>query len=88
MCPALSARRYPPDAYKKELRAGVKVRGPGQHATSHRGHTTLSITSNLFIFTHVLLVFFFCGYPVQDKDSKEEKSIEELIKEYEDDGED
>jgi len=25
---------------------------------------------------------------VQDKDSKEEKSIEELIKEYEDDGED
>ena len=33
-------------------------------------------------------LFLFCGYPVQDKDSKEEKSIEELIKEYEDDGED
>ena len=30
VCPALSGRRYPPDAYKKELRAGVKVRGPGQ----------------------------------------------------------
>ena len=38
VCPAVSARRYPPDAYKKELRAGVKVR-EGQLVDSHRGHT-------------------------------------------------
>ena len=39
-------------------------------------------------FSRPCFLSFFCFDLMQDKDSKEEKSIEELIKEYEDDGED